>query len=112
VKQIIALPSKNNCLCPHFGHCEKFIVFHTEGNEIISETYLDPPPHEPGLLPSWLASKGITHIIAGGMGQRAIMLFRQNNIGVSTGAAEKPAKLLTEDFLNNKLETGNNACDH
>jgi len=112
MKQIIAIPTKNNCLCQHFGHCEKFAIFHSDGSTIISESLLDPPPHEPGLLPAWLASKGITHIIAGGMGQRAIMLFRQNNIEVSTGAAEKPAKMLAEDFLGNKLETGTNACDH
>lgn len=34
-------------------------------------------PHEPGFLPVWLALQGVTHIIAGGMGQRAISLFNQ-----------------------------------
>jgi predicted Fe-Mo cluster-binding NifX family protein len=112
MKQIIAIPTNNNCLCQHFGHCEKFVVFEIENRMITGETYLTPPPHEPGLLPAWLASKGITHVISGGMGHRALLLFNQQNIQVFTGAEEKPARILTEDFLNNKLITGVNACDH
>ena len=30
MEQIIAIPVSNNCLCQHFGHCEKFAVFTTE----------------------------------------------------------------------------------
>jgi ATP-binding protein involved in chromosome partitioning len=112
MKQIIAIPISNNCLCQHFGHCEKFVLFETENKKITGEKYLNPPPHEPGVLPVWLASQGATHIIAGGMGHRAISLFNQQNIQVITGAEEKTAKLLVEDFLENKLTTGVNACDH
>ena len=112
MKQIIAIPTNNSSLCQHFGHCEKFALFETENNCITKEEYLNPPPHEPGVLPVWLASQGATHIIAGGMGQRAIALFKQQNIRVITGAMEKPARDLVEDFLGRNLITGNNACDH
>ena len=112
MKQIIAIPISNNCLCQHFGHCEKFVFFETENKKITGEKYLNPPPHEPGVLPVWLASQGATHIIAGGMGQRAISLFNQQNIQVITGAEEKAARILAEEFLENKLATGVNACDH
>jgi len=112
MKKTIAIPTSNNSLCQHFGHCEKFVVFHTENNNIIDESYLVPPPHEPGVLPGWLASKGITHVIAGGMGHRAISLFNEQNIQVITGVEEKPARVLAEEFLNEKLITGANACDH
>jgi hypothetical protein len=33
------------------------------------------PPHEPGVLPSWLHELGADVIIAGGMGQCASSLF-------------------------------------
>jgi len=112
MKQIIAIPTSNNCLCQHFGHCEKFVLFETENKKITGEKYLTPPPHEPGVLPAWLAQQGATHIIAGGMGHRAISLFNQQNIQVITGAEEKTARLLVEDFLKNKLTIGVNACDH
>ena len=112
MKQVIAIPTTNSRLCQHFGHCEKFAVFETEDEKIVVEKYLTPPPHEPGILPAWLASQGATHIIAGGMGHRAISLFKQQNIQVIIGAAEKHVRDLAEDFLQKKLTTGLNACDH
>lgn len=112
MKQVIAIPSSNNYLCQHFGHCEQFAIFQAEGEKITEEIYLIPPPHEPGILPAWLASMGVTHIIAGGMGHRAISLFNQQNIQVFTGAEEKQVRLLAEEFINNNLKTGANTCDH
>jgi len=73
---------------------------------------IDAPRHEPGLLPPWLAERGATVIIAGGMGQRALTLFAQQGIRVVTGVpAEAPEKLV-EDFLAGTLQTGENVCDH
>ena len=112
MKKIIAIPTRNNYLCQHFGHCDKFAFFETENKEIAGEKYMTPPPHEPGVLPAWLASQGVTHIIAGGMGSRAISLFNQQNIQVFTGAEGKPARTLAEDFLKDNLTAGINACDH
>jgi ATP-binding protein involved in chromosome partitioning len=112
MKQTIAIPVSNNCLCRHFGHCEKFAIFTTEENNITGESYLIPPPHEPGVLPGWLASKGVTIVIAGGMGQRAVSLLNRQNITVLTGAGGKHPGTLVEEFLADKLETGVNACDH
>jgi predicted Fe-Mo cluster-binding NifX family protein len=112
MSQIIAIPTINNCLCNHFGHCEKFAIIGIENNNITEEIYIIPPPHEPGLLPEWLASKGITHIIAAGMGRRAISLFNQQNIRVITGAQNKHPRILAEEFIHNKLVTGINICDH
>jgi predicted Fe-Mo cluster-binding NifX family protein len=101
-----------NCLCPHFGHCETFAIFETENGKVMNESYLAPPPHQPGILPAWLASHGITHVIAGGMGHRALSLFNQYSIQVLVGAALRPAKTLVNEFLNGDLEEGNNLCDH
>lgn len=112
MKKVIAIPTDQNCLCQHFGHCETFTIFETNDGKVTNETHLDPPPHAPGILPGWLASHGITHVIAGGMGHRAIALFNQHNIQVLVGAALKPAGTLINEFLNGDLEAGNNLCDH
>jgi len=84
----IAIPLANGKLTLHFGHCEQFALVDVEvqNKKIIKRTDLIPPPHEPGLLPSWLAEHGVNLIIAGGMGQRALMLFAENNIQVLVGA--------------------------
>jgi ATP-binding protein involved in chromosome partitioning len=112
MKQVIAIPTAQDCLCQHFGHCEKFTVFETDDGKVINETFLTPPSHAPGIFPAWLSSHGITHVIASGMGQRAIALFNQYNIQILLGAAQKPAKTVVDEYLNGELETGINACDH
>ncbi|MDD4058492.1 MAG: NifB/NifX family molybdenum-iron cluster-binding protein [Bacteroidales bacterium] len=112
MKKFFAIPLENGVLCSHFGHCTQFALVETDENGVISERLVTPPPHEPGLLPAWLSSQGVTHVIAGGMGQHALSLFAQNNIRVFLGAVAKEARELVSDCLNEKLETGGNRCDH
>lgn len=108
----IAIPVSDGTLSAHFGHCQNFYIYDVENSSIKSEEMLIPPPHEPGVLPKWLAEKKVSDIIAGGMGQRAIDLFNQNNINVYVGAEIKPPKLLVEAFCNGTLKTNANLCDH
>lgn len=110
----IAIPLAQGKLCMHFGHCEQFALIDVDENtkEIKTENYATPPPHEPGILPKWLSDMGTNCVIAGGMGGRAIGLFESYNIRVITGAPAEAPRLLVNDFLNNRLESGPNVCDH
>lgn len=112
MKKRIAIPLENGILCSHFGHCQQFAIIDTDNKTISEESLVTPPPHEPGLLPAWLAEKGVTDVIAGGMGQRAINLFNQQNINVFVGAQIKSHKELATDLLNDALAAGANYCDH
>ncbi|HBG86839.1 MAG TPA: ATPase [Marinilabiliaceae bacterium] len=112
MKSIIAIPLESGRLCSHFGHCQQFAIIGVENNEIVDENLITPPPHEPGLLPGWLAERGVTDVIAGGMGQRAINLFTGQNIKVSVGAEPKSPKELVTDWIKSTLITGVNSCDH
>jgi len=112
MKSIIAIPLENGRLCTHFGHCQQFAIVDVENNIITEEKLITPPPHEPGLLPRWLAEKGVTEVIAGGMGQRAIDLFTGQNIKVNVGAQPKSPNELVTDWIKSSLVTGSNACDH
>ena len=110
----IAIPTVEGKLCMHFGHCEKFVIIEVDKNEkkIVSQESVTPPPHEPGLLPKWLNELGANCIIAGGMGGRAQDLFKQFNITVVTGARDEKPEDIVESYLNDKLTTGPNTCDH
>jgi len=110
----IAVPVAQGRLSAHFGHCEEFALFDvdTEAKEILAETRLAAPPHEPGLLPAWLAERQTDVILAGGMGQRAQGLFTDKGIKVCIGAsADEPQKVVTA-YLNGELILGDNICDH
>lgn len=110
----IAIPTADGKLCMHFGHCQKFALIdvNDESKDIISETYVEPPAHEPGVFPKWLGEKKVNIIIAGGMGTRAQGLFNENGIKVITGASAEEPKKIVQDFLKNNLVIGDNVCDH
>ncbi len=108
----IAIPTDNGVLSSHFGHCPQFAIVDINENSVSAINELTSPPHQPGLLPKWLAEHGVTHVIAAGIGQKAISLFNQQNIEVSVGAEIKGPQELAEDFINKTLTTGSNACDH
>jgi predicted Fe-Mo cluster-binding NifX family protein len=71
-----------------------------------------PPEHIPGLYPKWIAQFGVTDVIAGGMGQQAIMLFNQQNINAFIGVPMKAAKELVNEFITNKLTLSANYYNH
>ena len=108
----IAIPVIDGNLNSHFGHTNQFYIYEIENNSIVKEDVLAPPPHEPGVYPKWLADMGITDVISGGMGQRAIALFNQNKINVFIGVPIKEPKDLVVDYMNKTLETSDNSCDH
>jgi predicted Fe-Mo cluster-binding NifX family protein len=111
MKKIFAIPTINGKLCTHFGRCENFAIIETEDNKIINKIFVNPPVHEPGSFPRFLASQGVSTIISGGMGMNAQQLFLHNNIEVCMGVnSDSPTKLV-EDYLNKNLSTGDNLCD-
>lgn len=110
--KIIAIPMENGNLCAHFGHCQYFAIVKVENNQVVDIQELTPPEHVPGLYPRWVAGFGATDVIAGGMGQKAIDLFNQQNINAFVGAPIKGAKELVEDFINGRLSLTANYCNH
>ena len=110
----IAIPVTNGKLSSHFGHCEQFAVIDVDADKknVTNTAMMTPPAHEPGVLPKWLGEMGVNLIIAGGMGQRAMQLFGQNNIEVIIGAPDNEPQQVVADYLEGRLQCGDNVCDH
>ena len=110
----IAIPCVENKLCLHFGHCQEFCVLsiNEESKQVEAKEMMTPPPHEPGVLPKWLADKDVNVIISGGMGSRAQALFQQSGIKVVVGAPCEDPEKIAALYLEDKLTTGSNTCDH
>ncbi len=110
----IAVPVNNDMLDAHFGHCKSFALvdIDQESKTITARENIDAPPHEPGLLPRWLAERNVNIVITGGMGQKAKELFAEQSIDVIVGAPiDKPENLIYS-YMNGALQSGINACDH
>lgn len=108
----LSIPIKNGEFCSHFGESDQFALVEIINGEIINEQYLTPPEHKPGVFPRWLADQGATHVLAGGMGQRAQQLFAQFNITPVVGVAPRPVAEVLNDFIEDKLQLGENSCSH
>jgi len=90
----IAVPS--NCdsgldgpISEHFGHTPCFVLIDIEGDAIKDVKVIRNPhylEHRPGVVPEFLAEKGVNLIICRGMGWRAQNIFQQYGIKVITGA--------------------------
>ncbi len=110
----VAIPLAQGKLSLHFGHCDRFAIFDIDESvrKVINRKDETSPPHAPGVLPKWLSENNVSVIIAGGMGQRAQQLFAQNDIKVVIGASGDSPENLVSAYLQDKLETGDNICDH
>lgn len=110
----VAIPLTNGKLSQHFGHCEQFAIIDADSDtqEIKSQELVDPPAHEPGILPRWLSGLHVTLVIAGGMGQRAQQLFAQHQIKVVVGAPVESAEDVVSAYLEGRMKCGENVCDH
>ena len=112
MKRRIAIPSSKGLLDEHFGHCKEFAIIDIEEETIVANGNVDAPPHQPGLLPPWLAEQGVTDVIAGGMGQRAIRIFNQHGVNVFVGAPKMSPLELVDGFIKDALTFNANYCDH
>ena len=95
----------------HFGHCSQFAIFSINNNEIKNVTYVDAPAHAVGVLPKFLSDLKATTIITGGMGQRAIDLFKGFGIDVILGASGSIQDNLST-FLKGNLASNGTPCVH
>ncbi len=100
----VALPIENGLLCSHFGHAPQFAVVEIEGNKIKGSFIETPPPHEPGVLPRWLKEIGVSHVICGGIGARAVELLNQAGINVTAGVSSGDPAQIVEAFLAGALQ--------
>ena len=109
-----AVPGNNDVVATHFGHCQQFALIDVdeERKAIVEKEIVPSPEHEPGLFPQWLAEKGVSVVIACGMGSRAQNLFGQNRIKVVINVLEGDPEKVVLDYIGDTLETGDNVCDH
>jgi predicted Fe-Mo cluster-binding NifX family protein len=107
----IAIATDGSGVSSHFGHCERYAIYHVKGQEIVHREYILNPGHEPGKLPRMLASCGISHVLAGGMGMKAVRLFEEQDIGVILGI-QGPVDEVAECFAQDRIVSGKSMCDH
>jgi predicted Fe-Mo cluster-binding NifX family protein len=92
-----AISTDGKYVSAHFGRCPSFTLVEIDGNNAVKKEVIDNPGHHPGYLPQFLSERGVSCIVAGGMGGRAQALFDEQGIrrvmGVSGLVADAIAGL-------------------
>ena len=108
----VAVPAREGRVDEHFGHCEGFAVFSLdEGKKIIGEERVDSPA---GCgcrsnIGAVLARMGVTHLVAGNMGEGAVRVLQANGIAVTRGATGS-AREAVERFAAGTLADSGEPC--
>lgn len=105
----IAVACMGTAVAGHFGHCENFRIYVSEGGKTVSEQSIPNPGHRPGFLPNFLGDMGVEVIIAGGMGGGAVEIFNERNIEVVVGVSGDAGKAVA-DYLRGELKSTGEVC--
>ena len=112
----IALPSQNNNIDNHFGHCEYFTVFTTDldKKEIISSEMVDSPAGCgcKSNIAKVLADKGVKLMIAGNMGEGAVNVLNSCGIEVIRGCSGDVKTVALEWLQGSLVDSGSSCSSH
>lgn len=104
-----AISTDGENVSAHFGRCPSFTIGEIIDGELKTKEVIDNPGHHPGFLPQFLSQKGVEYIIAGGMGQRALSLFAENNIKPILGISGNIDDVI-EELKRGELKGGESTC--
>ncbi|HEY5587192.1 MAG TPA: iron-sulfur cluster carrier protein MrpORP [Ruminiclostridium sp.] len=83
----IAIASEGTNVSSHFGKCENFTIVEIENSQVKSKAIINTEGNQHGLLPTFLASRGVNIVVAGGMGEGARQNLVSNNIEIISGVS-------------------------
>jgi len=109
----IALPTRQNQIDSHFGHCEYFTVFTVDeaGKEIIAEETLQSPEGCgcKSNIASVLSQMGVTVMLAGNMGDGAVQVLNSAGIRVLRGCSGDVREVALK-WLGGSLKDSGESC--
>jgi predicted Fe-Mo cluster-binding NifX family protein len=108
----VAIPTRNNKIDDHFGHCESYTIYTIGDNKNIENIENFAAPVGCGCksgIAEILAKKGVDNMLAGNMGEGAFQTLQYFGIKVVRGCHGNPADVLT-DWLNKKLNDSGESC--
>jgi predicted Fe-Mo cluster-binding NifX family protein len=116
----VAVAVEADRVASHFGRCEHFVVCTVEDGAVGAREIAASEAHEHGQCsaPNLLARHGVTHLIAGGMGPRAVnalaALGIETYLGVDGSVDEVLRDLAAGRLVSQPVECDHSAgaCDH
>lgn len=112
----IALPSRNNLIDNHFGHCDYFTVFTVDKDkkEIISEEIISSPAGCgcKSNIAQTLSNIGVTVMLAGNMGNGAVYVLNNCGIEVIRGCSGELKTVALKWLEGIVIDSGDSCHEH
>lgn len=106
----IAIAKDGSSVSGHFGHCEGFALY-TVDNGVVTYTGDLISSEEHASSASLLASQGVTHVLSGGMGQRARDILGEQGIESVLGVCG-PIERVAQEFFAGTISVSAPVCTH
>ena len=107
----VAVATDGPEVAAHFGRCEGYIIADVDDGQVGETEYVANPGHEPGRLPAMLNGMGVQCILAGGMGNRAVVLLDEYGIKAISGVQGSVETALAQ-LAEGTLQDGESTCLH
>jgi predicted DNA-binding protein (UPF0251 family)/predicted Fe-Mo cluster-binding NifX family protein len=107
----IAVPSRDGLVDEHFGHCKEFSIFKVEGKTLLPEATIASSEScgcKSGVAGE-LAAAGVTHVVAGNMGEGAVRVLSSHGLTVLRGASGD-ARAAAQALANGELVDSGVGC--
>lgn len=108
----IAIPTRENVVDDHFGHCQMYTIFTIGDNNQIEKTETLPSPQGCGCksnIASVFQQMGVTILLAGNMGDGAMNVLNSHRITVYRGCSGEVRKV-AEAYLNGTINDSGVGC--
>lgn len=107
----IAVPTRDERVDDHFGHCDHYTIFTVENNNVVSRELLASPQGcgcKSGIAAD-LQAMGVVMMLAGSMGDGAKNKLSAHNINVIRGCSGNVDELV-QFYLDGKLVDSGEGC--
>ena len=111
----IALPSRENQIDEHFGHCDHFTVFTIDDQKKIAAEEKIASPAGCGCksnVAQVLAERGVKLMLAGNMGQGAVNVLNGHGISVLRGCSGNVRTVAESWLAGNLADSGIHCTQH
>lgn len=105
----IAVACSEGMVSGHFGHCEEFQVFETDGSKIVQTEQFSNASGRGCAVAEDLGQQGVNVVLAGGMGAGAVNRLSQYGIQAVIGVTGD-AREAVRNYLDGKLQSSGSLC--
>jgi predicted Fe-Mo cluster-binding NifX family protein len=110
----VAVPTRNENVDDHFGHCEYYTIFTIDNGKVSNEETFKAPEGcgcKSNIAPI-LGNMGVSVMLAGGMGEGALNVLNMCGIKVMRGCSGNVKELIKAYLLEDIADSGIGCHSH